>query len=483
MVKSLGNIVIFLLLMLLPLPLRAASDTTMVAGDSLRHQLSLLHISDVHGSDNGLKAIVNDIMPESDDVVAINTGDLTSYRAINNFEPIIKWMIDWNTAHYDRPFLLLKGNHDTHDTWLGTNEVACNEAMLMPVNDGFVDWGPVKAGYWSKDFEHNGVKLRIIALDEYQHSVAVPQWEPGDGDSPEYSKVYSNEQMEWLVKMLKSTPSDYYIIMCHHQPPYAEHPVDVINDFVHHGINGAQVDATHFYTNTMYTYREGNIDLPARVVDAYLHRRAETFEDWPNSVRGAELRFKADFSDCEPATFAAHLCGHVHGDYCEYHPDFPEQLCLTVGASSPTISSWYDDLVRSTEPTNPASYLLNRVTIDADSKVVRVERLGASQLNTALTWIVQDGSSRTSIEFAIPKVKTDDEDEGDDDEEQNVVGDVDGDGMVNSSDLNSLINLLLGSIDASVLKGQPDVDGDGIVDIIDLNAIINIILAPTQANE
>ena len=64
-----------------------------------------------------------------------------------------------------------------------------------------------------------------------------------------------------------------------------------------------------------------------------------------------------------------------------------------------------------------------------------------------------------------------------------VVGDVDGDGMVNSSDLNSLINLLLGSIDASVLKGQPDVDGDGIVDIIDLNAIINIILAPTQANE
>ena len=75
MVKSLGNIVIFLLLMLLPLPLRAASDTTMVAGDSLRHQLSLLHISDVHGSDNGLKAIVNDIMPESDDVVAIIDKD------------------------------------------------------------------------------------------------------------------------------------------------------------------------------------------------------------------------------------------------------------------------------------------------------------------------------------------------------------------------------------------------------------------------
>ena len=42
MVKSLGNIVIFLLLMLFPLPLRAASDTTVVAGDSLRHQLPAL---------------------------------------------------------------------------------------------------------------------------------------------------------------------------------------------------------------------------------------------------------------------------------------------------------------------------------------------------------------------------------------------------------------------------------------------------------
>ena len=381
-------------------------------------------------------------------------------------------MTDWNKLHPDRPFLLLKGNHDSHDTYLGTDERACNEAMLMPVNDGFVEWGPTNAGYWSKDVDHDGVKLRIIALDEYQHSVAVPEWEPGDGDSPEYSKVYSNEQMVWLVKTLMSTPSDYYIIMCHHQPPYAEHPVDVVNDFVHHGIYGAMVDSTHVYTNTMFTYREGNIDLPARIVDAYLHRRAAVFEDWPNSVPGAELKFKADFSECEPATFAAHLCGHVHGDYCEYHPDFPEQLCLTVGASSPTISSWYDDLVRSTVASDSSSYLLNRVTIDADRNVVRVDRLGASQLNTALTWIMQDGSSRTSIEFAIPPVVNDDEGGG----EVDIVGDVNHDGQVDSLDLNVIINILLGIIDVGDFSGQPDVDGDGTVDVFDLNAIINIIL-------
>ena len=80
MIKSLENIITLLLLMLLPLSLRATSDTTMVGDDDEpKHQLSLLHISDVHGSDNGLRAMVNKIMPTSNDVVAIN-GELPSHQ-------------------------------------------------------------------------------------------------------------------------------------------------------------------------------------------------------------------------------------------------------------------------------------------------------------------------------------------------------------------------------------------------------------------
>ncbi len=59
-----------------------------------------------------------------------------------------------------------------------------------------------------------------------------------------------------------------------------------------------------------------------------------------------------------------------------------------------------------------------------------------------------------------------------------VAGDVDGSGKVDGSDLNMLINIILGKLsatDASV-KGEPNVDGEGGIDGSDLNMLINIIL-------
>ena len=49
--------------------------------------------------------------------------------------------------------------------------------------------------------------------------------------------------------------------------------------------------------------------------------------------------------------------------------------------------------------------LLNRVTIFANRNVVRVERIGASELKNE-SWIIQDSSSRKVIEFPIPRVAT-----------------------------------------------------------------------------
>ena len=53
-----------------------------------------------------------------------------------------------------------------------------------------------------------------------------------------------------------------------------------------------------------------------------------------------------------------------------------------------------------------------------------------------------------------------------------IEGDVNGDGEVNISDVNALIDMLLtGQADAS-----GDVNGDGEVNIADVNAVIDIIL-------
>lgn len=377
----------------------------------VERKLSLLHLSDNHGSTYGLNSMVATLRT-SDDVIGLNTGDITSYTNINGYTTILQIMSDWNEECDGRPILMVKGNHDACDTNVQMNEKSCTATFLKPINNGFVKWGDPNAstggvwndnivgGYWHKDVEYNGVKLRLIALDEYQHSVGNPT----TGGSYKYSKVYSQTQVTWLVNLLISTPSDYYIVMVHHQPLYAEHPTNVLNDFVHHGINGATIDSTHTYTNSMFTYKPGNIDMAAMIVDAYLHKRNLVNASYPSGVDNITISINADFRDCTPAKFACHINGHVHGDYCEYHPDYPEQLCLTVSADSPSISSWYDDLVRSTGSTNKANHIINRVTIDANRDVVIVERLGADTPNTSLNWITQDGSARKRIEFAIPAI-------------------------------------------------------------------------------
>ena len=54
-----------------------------------------------------------------------------------------------------------------------------------------------------------------------------------------------------------------------------------------------------------------------------------------------------------------------------------------------------------------------------------------------------------------------------------LTGDVNGDGTVNISDLNTVIGMIL---DGSDMTGSADVNGDGVVNISDVNAIISIIL-------
>ncbi|MBR6248904.1 MAG: Ig-like domain-containing protein [Muribaculaceae bacterium] len=58
----------------------------------------------------------------------------------------------------------------------------------------------------------------------------------------------------------------------------------------------------------------------------------------------------------------------------------------------------------------------------------------------------------------------------------NIPGDVDGNGAVNGTDLNILINIILGKDNADNYGGRANVNGEGGVDGNDLNKLINIIL-------
>ena len=57
-----------------------------------------------------------------------------------------------------------------------------------------------------------------------------------------------------------------------------------------------------------------------------------------------------------------------------------------------------------------------------------------------------------------------------------ILGDLNGDGAVDVTDVNILINLVLENITTAEVMGNPDLDGNNTIDIGDVNAIINIIL-------
>ncbi len=57
-----------------------------------------------------------------------------------------------------------------------------------------------------------------------------------------------------------------------------------------------------------------------------------------------------------------------------------------------------------------------------------------------------------------------------------AVGDVNGDGVVDVTDVNILVNITLGADSADNYDGRADVDGNGSIDVSDINAVINIML-------
>ena len=55
-------------------------------------------------------------------------------------------------------------------------------------------------------------------------------------------------------------------------------------------------------------------------------------------------------------------------------------------------------------------------------------------------------------------------------------GDINGDNKVDVSDVNIIINIMLGKASASNYPGNADLNNDGKVDVSDVNIVINIML-------
>ena len=130
---------------------------------------------------------------------------------------------------------------------------------------------------------------------------------------------------------------------------------------------------------------------------------------------------------------------------------------MAIGATAATTYSflnvtWLDETVRSVEATGL------KITFDG-TKAIFTTADGTTHEATV--------AELASMEFSNTEGVAWDDD--------HVYGDVNDDGSVDGSDINVLVDIILGKNDGS---GYPhaDVNADGNIDVIDINIIIKIIL-------
>lgn len=298
--------------------------------------VSFLHFSDTHNQTGAINAAI--AMADSDPEVdfIIHTGDVSSAS-----ENAMK-------AACTKPKLVVWGNHDTYDTYSrSTSDAAL--AIREIINDGDVNYGAENASYWYKDVTSTlGHTVRIIGFDEYEDAANT---------SALYTRKYTQEQMDWFINLLRSTPSDYFIVLAHHKAPENEPSRN----------EGPFIASNYTGDSTKDLLSDDRAGMFPEIIDKYTKGEAI------NKTYVVGVTVNTDFSEVTPAKFLCHLCGHRHADVCEPLVDYPDQLMLMVSCSDEEVSNGGD--VAFTD----CDYCFNKVTLCLNIGQVVVERIGAKE--------------------------------------------------------------------------------------------------------
>lgn len=329
---------------------------------------TFLHISDTHKFNYGISKC-RELMDQNTNIpFTLITGDL---QLTDEMKSTIQ--------SSNNPFLLLLGNHDVADDF-GGDQIGARNTYIAPFCDRYVHMGSETSSYWYKDVVTPSATIRIIAFDEYEY-VTV-----GSPATSRYSVVYSQQQIDWFVDLLKGTPPSYYLILAHHQP---------VSAFRNNGIGKfISEKAPNWYEHEgALTAIQELACLPhllPMILDAYLNKSTISGEYYCGDTSGTKMTLDLDFSSISPCKLLFHIGGHTHWDVCEYLPLYPGQLQLIIDEDRPAQYT-RSDLPRS--EADETAYCINKVMVDFENRKIIVERIGAH--------ITESGADRNRIEYTI----------------------------------------------------------------------------------
>ena len=303
--------------------------------------------------------------------------------------------------------LMVNGNHDVWDAFLQSQQNATTWLKGKVTNNDVV-WGDSQgvASYWYRDFEISQTsKLRIIGVDAYEYATA---------QASRYDTIYSQTQVNWIVARMMELRATDYLIFAMHEPPVNS----TVTDYAYN-VEGKMDDdivakrrSNKFCSARLWVWDTSlsNGRLLPLLVKAYKNKERMGMSLLQrNSVSGENvlaLDLGYDFSNVNPATFLCYIGGHLHGEYCDYHPDndFDDQLLLFVDNSNPsTLGSSSDIGSRSSDTasgTRSNGKLINKVELDFDNEIIKITRIGQQ---AALSYNGFPALTRDTISFPFVK--------------------------------------------------------------------------------
>lgn len=351
------------------------------------------HFSDSHGCLDAFDA-ADTLMEDNEDAqFTILTGDYAKdgsygynmetddFSGTTNDNTKVRMR---SLAHkFGYKFLVINGNHDAYDAFgsqnPGDSSVKKAAYFMHSVMENNVHWASTNTSYWYQDFPVSATaKLRIIGIDSYEYK--------SNHKAARYDTVYTQAQVDWFINRIEELTQEDYLLIALHEPPVTAEPIEDNPSLLPGSSVRRYRRANDFCSARIMNWSssEYNGSLLPIIMNAYLHpTTAGTLNQTVMNVSAdvaasssvPSVKLQKTFTKA-PCTFFGYLCGHIHADLCLYHPDYPDQLIMTVDCATNVSGdvNAMSDIVAADR--TEGGTLINEVTLDLVNKTVSITRIG-----------------------------------------------------------------------------------------------------------
>lgn len=310
-------------------------------------QFCLLIAGDVHADRTRTQNMVEYLNALDAFDAGIMLGDISG----NEYTDTIAFYLE-ALENTQKPFLTVLGNHDV-------GGAASDAAIYTKFGDCFqyaqLASGEAVSGkcYYYKDF--TAQKIRVIVLMQYD--LAGRASDTGD-------LCFGQDQINWFIGVLNSTPSDYGVIIAEHTNP---------SRHMTYNMDLSVTSDTWRQSNYAPTVMDG--DPVPDIVNAWINGTtlsqtySYTFDNPPSP-----LSVSADFTSRGAGEFITYLGGHWHMDVLGTPTTYTDQPDYHTPAAG-LVAARQGDIPRKTGTRSEDS--LSAVAVDRDKKTVKVFHVGA----------------------------------------------------------------------------------------------------------